>query len=84
VIRSGGRLPCLGVADLSPLGAALRLGAPARRGEALRLALVSPAEDFGTVAVLRVASCTPAPEGFLAWGGFAPPLDPDTWALLLG
>jgi hypothetical protein len=34
VLRGGRSLPCLGVANLSPLGAAVLLGAPARPGEA--------------------------------------------------
>jgi hypothetical protein len=82
VLRGGRSLPCLGVADLSPLGAAVLLGAPARPGEALRLALVNHAEDFGTGVVLRVVSCTPAPLGFLARGRFARPLDLGAWGLL--
>jgi hypothetical protein len=84
VLRGDRHLPCLGVAELSPLCAAVLLGEPARPGEVLRLALVNHAEDFGTRAVLRVASCTPAPVGFLARGHFARPLDPVAWRLLRG
>jgi hypothetical protein len=84
VLRDGKRLPCLGVAELAPEGAALLLGVPARPGEQLRLALVNPFRNFGEVAVLRVTSCAPAPEGFLARGNFDRPLDPVAWRLLLG
>jgi hypothetical protein len=84
VRRGGTSLPCLGVADLSPQGAAVLLGAPARPGEALRLVLVNAAGNFGATVVLRVTACTPASDSFLAWGLFSPPLDAGSWELLLG
>jgi hypothetical protein len=84
VLRDGKRLPCLGVAELAPGGAALLLGLPSRPGEQLRLALVNPLRNYGEVVVLRVTSCTPVPGGFLARGHLAPSLDPVACRLLLG
>jgi hypothetical protein len=84
VLRGDRHLSCLGVAELSPLCAAVLLGEPARPGEALRLVLLNHAEDSGAGTILRVRSSTPAPEGFLVRGLFALPLEPGTWRRLRG